>query len=143
MIPDEQIMEMLRNKGYKATSQRISVARTVLASREHPTAESIYNEVKRFHPTISLSTVYNTLRMLKDLKMVQELGFNDISIRFDPNTKPHINLVCNRCGEIFDADEPLLEEALTRVERRMGFNVAGQRLDIYGFCKRCVRELEK
>ncbi len=139
---DEQIMEVLRNNGYRATPQRISVARCVLTSREHPTAESIYNEVRRLHPTISMSTVYNTLHVLKELNLVQELEFNEIGVRFDPNTKPHFNLVCNRCGEIFDLDEPLIEEALERVERRVGFKRTGQRVDVYGFCRRCTRDLE-
>src|SRR4030042_255780 len=143
MGPDEEMMEVVRSKGYKATPQRISIARSVLTSGKHPSAESIYNEVRRFHPTISLSTVYNTLHVLKELNVVQEIGFNDIGVRFDPNTKPHINLVCNRCGEIFDVDEPLLEEALERGERRMGFKMTGQRIDVYGFCKRCTRDLEK
>lgn len=139
----EKILEALRNKGYRATPQRISVARTVLASREHPTVETIYNEVRRSHPTISLSTVYNTLHVLKELNMVQELGFNDVGVRYDPNTMPHVNLVCKSCGEIYDLDEPLLNDVLQQVERRTGFRITGQRIDVYGLCKRCAKDLVK
>lgn len=139
---DEHIMEILRKNGYRATPQRVSVARCVLASRRHPTAESVYDEVRRQHPTMSLSTVYNALHVLEKLNLVQELGFNEIGVRFDPNTKTHINLVCKRCGEIYDVNEPPIEEALERVERRVGFKRTGQRVDVYGLCKRCARELE-
>jgi len=143
MGPEEQIVEILRSKGYKATPQRISVARCVLTNKHHPSAESIYDEVKRVHPTISLSTVYNTLNVLKELNLVQETGLNENGVRFDSNTETHINLVCYKCGEIFDVDEPLLEEDLKRVERRTGFKRMGQRIDVYGFCRRCARNMEK
>ncbi len=138
---DAKITESLRNNGYKATPQRISVARCVLTSNEHPTAETIFNQVQREHPTISLSTVYNTLHVLQELDLLQELGFNDIGVRFDPNTKPHINLVCRRCGRIIDVDEPLIDEALDHVDRKLGFKRSGQRIDVYGYCKRCAKEL--
>ena len=51
------------DKGYKATPQRIAICRIALYSREHPTAQSIYNEVKKVHPTVSLATVYKTLQV--------------------------------------------------------------------------------
>jgi Fur family peroxide stress response transcriptional regulator len=140
MGPDEQIVEVFRSKGYKATPQRISVARSVLTSREHPSAESVYKEVKRVHPTISLSTVYNTLHVLKELNMVHELGLNCIGLRFDPNTKPHINMVCSRCGMVRDLEDPLFEEALERVEKRTGYKITVQTIELYGLCKRCIRE---
>lgn len=139
---DEKITEVLRNNGYKATPQRISVARCVLTSREHPTAEAVFNQVQLEHPTISLSTVYNTLHVLRELDMLQELGFNDNGVRYDPNTKPHINLVCRRCGHIIDVDEPMMEEVLSRVEKRLGFRRSGQRIDVYGYCSICHKELE-
>ena len=137
---DDRITESLRKNGYKATPQRISVARCILTSRDHPTAEIIFNQVQREHPTISLSTVYNTLHMLQDLDMLHELGFNDVGVRYDPNTKPHVNLVCRSCGRIIDVDEPLIEEALNHVEEKLGFKRSGQQIDVYGYCKRCSKE---
>jgi Fur family peroxide stress response transcriptional regulator len=142
MDVEDRIMEILRNNGYRATPQRVSVARCVLSSSEHPTAETIYNEVRRRHPTISLATVYNTLHVLEELNLVQELEFNEIGVRFDSNTKTHVNLVCRLCGEISDVDEPLIEEALIRVEKRARFKRSGQRVDVYGLCKRCANKAE-
>jgi len=138
MSSGNKIIEAFRSKGYKATPQRIAIAQSVLKSKEHPSAEIVYEEVKRYHPTLSLSTVYNTLHILRDMNMVNELAFND-SIRYDPNTRLHINLVCDRCGKIIDLEDPGLEEILGRVSKKKGFIVKGNRLVVYGICRSCVK----
>ena len=84
---DASAIEALRNKGYKATPQRIAICRIALNSREHPSAQQIYNEVKKVHPTVSLATVYKTLQVLRDLDLVQELNFPKGQARFDSYMK--------------------------------------------------------
>lgn len=140
---DASIIEALRRNGYRATPQRIAISRLTLQHRSHPTAETIYNEVKEFHPTVSLSTVYNTLHIIKDLNMVQELAFNDDVIRFDPNIRPHLNIVCKRCGRIIDVEDKGLKEVIERAVKKVGFHPTGQRFDLYGICKKCMDKLKK
>ena len=134
---DAPIIEALRKKGYKATSQRIAICRFALRSRDHPTAQSVYREVKPVHPTVSLATIYKTLHVLKELRLVQELAFVDGETRFDSYMEPHANLVCRRCGNISDIDDPMTREMVARVAARARFTLIGQRLDIYGICQRC------
>jgi Fur family peroxide stress response transcriptional regulator len=131
------IIEALRKKGYKATSQRIAICRFALRSRDHPTAQRIYREVKQVHPTVSLATVYKTLHVLKELRFVQELAFAEGETRFDSYMEPHANLVCRGCGNISDVDDPLTQEMVARVAATARFIVTGQRLDFYGLCERC------
>ncbi len=132
----DKIIEAFRTKGYRATSQRIAIADSVLNSKKHPSAETIYEEVKQVFPTLSISTVYNTLHLLKDLKLVNELAFHD-NTRYDPNTETHVNLVCERCQEITDLEDPELEEFIKYATEREGFTVTGYRLDVYGLCRDC------
>ena len=80
---DASAIEALRGKGYKATPQRIAICRIALNSRDHPSAQQVYHEVKRIHPTVSLATVYKTLEVLRDLDLVQELNFPKGQARFD------------------------------------------------------------
>jgi Fur family peroxide stress response transcriptional regulator len=134
---DAPIIEALRKKGYKATSQRIAICRFALRSRDHPTAQTVYREVKPVHPTVSLATIYKTLHVLKELRLVQELAFVDGETRFDSYMEPHANLVCRRCGNISDIDDPMTREMVARVAARARFTLIGQRLDIYGICQRC------
>lgn len=134
---DVAIIEAFRRKGYKATPQRIAICRFVLGSREHPSVKRIYDEVKAIHPTVSLATVYKTLQILKELGQIQELGFPHGESRFDPNMKPHINLVCMKCGNIQDLDDHIAQEIVERVASVTKFTATGQRLDIYGICEKC------
>jgi Fur family peroxide stress response transcriptional regulator len=134
---DASIIEALRKKGYKATSQRIAICRFALRSRDHPTAQRIYKEVKPVHPTVSLATVYKTLHVLKELRLVQELAFPEAETRFDSYMKPHLNLVCLQCGNVRDLDDRRIREMVARIAATARFIVTGQRLDMYGLCERC------
>ena len=136
---DASIIEALRKKGYKATSQRIAICRFALRGRNHPTAQRIYGEVKSVYPTVSLATVYKTLHVLNELRLVQELAFAEGETRFDSYVHPHANLVCRECGNISDVDDPVTREMVARIAARARFTLTGQRLDIYGLCEKCGR----
>ncbi len=134
---DGQIIQALRSKGYKATPQRIAVCRFALSSKEHPSARKVYSEVKKIHPTVSLSTVYKTLHILKELGMLQELSSSLSQTRFDPNVKLHLNLVCLQCGTISDVDDPVGEELIRTLTGAAEFTVTEHHLDVYGVCRKC------
>ena len=112
---DTSPIEALRNKGYKATPQRIAICRIALNSRTHPSAQEVYAEVKKIHPTVSLATVYKTLEVLADLELVQEINFPKGQARFDSYMNPHINLICLKCGNITDLDDITVKEITKRV----------------------------
>jgi Fur family peroxide stress response transcriptional regulator len=134
---DASIIETLRKKGYKATTQRIAICRFILHSRDHPSAQRIYAEVKKVHPTVSLATVYKTLQILTEQGLIQELELPESQARFDSYMEPHINLVCLKCGNIQDFDDNAAREIVERVTAKAEFTRTGQRIDIYGICKTC------
>jgi len=139
-LSDAKIVEALRRKGYKATPQRIAICRFVLRSRDHPTTQEIYRELRHTYPTVSLATVYKTLGVLSDLGLVQELPFEHGETRFDSYAEPHVNLVCRRCGNVSDLEQRLAREIVARVAATARFTPTGQRLDVYGLCQRCGRK---
>jgi Fur family peroxide stress response transcriptional regulator len=134
---DASAIEALHKKGYKATPQRIAICRFALNSRDHPTAQQVYAQVKKIHPTVSLATVYKTLEVLKSLDLIQEINLPQGQARFDSYMKPHINLICLRCGNIVDLDETTAIEETRKVAAAARFKPKGQRIDILGICKRC------
>jgi Fur family peroxide stress response transcriptional regulator len=138
-LSDASITKALRKKGYKATTQRIAICGLALSSREHRTAREIYREVKTLHPTVSLATVYNTLQVLRELNLVQELAFPQGESKFDSNLTPHVNVVCLRCGTVRDVNDRAVQDVVARVASRTRFAVAKQRFDIYGTCEKCAR----
>ena len=134
---DASTIEALRSKGYKATPQRIAICRIALNSRAHPSAQQVYDEVKKIHPTVSLATVYKTLEILRDLDLVQELNFPEGQARFDSNMNPHMNLICLKCGIITDLDDKTIKEITRKVATTTKFKPTGQRIDVYGICQKC------
>ena len=134
---DASAIEALRKKGYKATPQRIAICRFTLNSRDHPTAQQVHDQVKKIHPTVSLATVYKTLEVLKSLDLIQEIILPQGQARFDSYMKPHINLICLQCGNIVDFDETTAIEETRKVAAAAKFKPKGQRIDIFGICKRC------
>jgi Fur family peroxide stress response transcriptional regulator len=134
---DAAAIEALRNKGYKATPQRIAICRIVLNSRAHPSAQQVYDEVKKIYPTVSLATVYKTLEVLRDLDLVQQINFTNGQARFDSYMRPHINLICVKCGAITDVYEVTVEEITRKVAEATKFKPTGQRMDVYGICQEC------
>jgi Fur family transcriptional regulator, peroxide stress response regulator len=140
---DALIIQALRSKGYKATPQRIAVCKIALSSREHPSVQKIYREVKKSHPTVSLATVYKTLRILTESGLVQELNFSQGQTRFDPYLEPHINLVCLRCGKIQDLDDSDAKELVRKVAAKAQFTPTAQRVDVYGVCEHCSKAVKR
>jgi Fur family peroxide stress response transcriptional regulator len=135
---EESHIDLLREAGLRSTPQRLAIVREVF-QRRHPTVAEVYDTVREQFPTIGLATVYNTLRSLTERGYVRELPFGDAT-RFDVNVEPHINLVCNRCGQIVDsaACDDLLPEMRSRVMSVDGFMPESQRVDVYGLCNACA-----
>ena len=134
---DTAAIEALRSRGYRATPQRIAICRIALNSRAHPSAQQVYDEVKKIHPTISLATVYKTLEVLRDLDLVQEVNLPKGQARFDSYMIPHINLICLKCGIITDMDDATVKEITRKVAAATKFKPTGQRMDVYGICQKC------
>jgi Fur family peroxide stress response transcriptional regulator len=133
----KDLIFMLRENGYKVTPQRLAICQEVLSSEDHPTAEQIFEKVSKQHPTISITTIYHTLNMLMKLNLVSELGFNNQSSRFDPNTAVHVNVICQQCNKIWDYKSEAIENQWAHIIAKMKVNPIGQRLDVYVICEDC------
>jgi Fur family peroxide stress response transcriptional regulator len=81
---DSSIVKALRVKGYRATPQRIAISRFALNNHNHPSAQRIFNEVKKVYLTVSLSTIYKTIQILKEVGLIQELNLPKDQARSDP-----------------------------------------------------------
>jgi Fur family peroxide stress response transcriptional regulator len=130
--------EACRRRGVKATQQRLEIFREVAQSREHPDAEAVFRGVQSRLPTVSLDTVYRTLKMLTDLGFIATLGPRQDSLRFDANKEPHHHYVCIRCGKIQDVSSKLFDaNTVERVMRVFG-SVQSAQLEVRGLCNACA-----
>ena len=142
--PQVRLNEMIANlkdQGHRLTPQRMAVLKILATSRDHPSAERIYERVKADFPMTSLATVYKTVTLLKELGEVLELGFSDDSNRYDGyRPEPHPHLICVRCRNIVDPDVNTLDRLAQEVTQTTGYQIMSHRLDFFGICPRCQQE---
>ena len=138
-ISDEEIIKLLKEKRFKVTPQRLAICKYVLESHDHPSAEQVYAETKKKHPTISLATVYKTLGLLESLGLISELRFDENHSRYDPKVTLHINIICPKCLEVHDFESNTLNESWKRIISDIEGEILGQRIDVYKFCNKCEK----
>jgi Fur family peroxide stress response transcriptional regulator len=136
-VTEDQLIPILRERGYKVTPQRLAICKYVLSSKEHPTVEQIHTEILKTHPTISLNTIYQTMDMLVDLDLVQEMRLNGSSSRFDSNTSVHVNIICQSCNKIWDYESKSTQKHWSHIITEMNIKPLRQRLDVYVLCDAC------
>jgi Fur family peroxide stress response transcriptional regulator len=139
-MKEQALITKLREKGFRVTPQRLAICEFVLASKEHPTVDHVYREVRKKYPTVSLATVYQTLHLLTEIGLLQELGFGDGISRYEPNSSPHINIVCKSCGTIQDYESESVKRFLSQVSAELNRRLVGQHLEIYTYCDQCRKQ---
>lgn len=137
---DSSIIKTFRNSGYRATPQRIAISRYILSNHEHLTAQKAYLEVKKTHPTVSLATIYNTIKILKETGLILELNLYQGETRFDPITEPHAHLLCLQCGGISDWMDPIMPKLIDKISADANFTVTGSIFELKGICEGCAKK---
>jgi Fur family peroxide stress response transcriptional regulator len=134
----QDLVGSLRNQGYRLTPQRMAVLSILAESRDHPSAQDIYQQVRSDFPMTSLATVYKTITLLREMGQVLELGYSHDSSRYDGrDPTPHPHLVCVQCRKIVDWQSDALDSLSSQVSRESGYQVSGLRLDLLGLCPDC------
>jgi Fur family peroxide stress response transcriptional regulator len=127
----------LKNSGVRITPQRHAIIEFLIESQSHPTADEIYKALEGKFPNMSVATVYNNLRALREVGMVKELTFGDSSSRFDYVTSEHYHIICEKCGKMTDFHYDGLNSIHALVEKETGYSVTNHRMEVYGVCPSC------
>lgn len=140
-----RIEEALHNAGFKLTPQRKATVKILLEHhKEHLSAEEVYVFLTKKEPEIGLATVYRTLDILAEIKVVNKITFEDGIARFDLLTQDHghfhHHLVCTKCGKTQEIHEDLLGDVERLVKRQFHFEVSDHRLTFLGICEDCQRQ---
>jgi Fur family peroxide stress response transcriptional regulator len=133
----ENFMKQLRDRGIAVTPQRLAVMGSLKNRRDHPTAENIYQEVRRQLPAISFNTVYKTLELLSQNGMVIKVNPLHEVARYDGDTGPHAHLICRQCHLIVDLDCQPAELPPLSPDKQIGFQVEFTYLTYWGLCAQC------
>ncbi|MBE5917034.1 MAG: transcriptional repressor [Pseudobutyrivibrio ruminis] len=120
--------------------QRESIKEYLMSTKEHPTAEVIYQHVREDYPKISLGTVYRNLTLLVELGEVKKISTGDGTDHFDADTSAHSHYYCRCCHKVMDLEvTPSVEQILSASSAGLG-TVETASLLFTGVCKDCVRE---
>ena len=117
--------------------QREEIYQAVCATKEHPTAQMVYDTLKPRMPRLSLGTVYRNLHQMAEEGRLLEL--NGPVNRFDATVAPHTHIRCSSCGRVADLDLPY-DMALDRAAGASGWAVADHHLMFHGICPVCAGE---
>ena len=121
----------------RKSKQKEAILRVLKGTTSHPSADWVYEQVRREIPNISLGTVYRNLKLLKQEGEILELDLASTLSRFDGNSQDHYHFRCEKCGRVFDVDELVDKEIDDRVAQKTGFKVSHHRLEFRGLCKDC------
>lgn len=138
MVAAERIARDLRGRGLRLTRQRRVILEALQNTKAHPDAYTLFRDVKRVLPRVSLATVYRTLSVLTKMGFVREVESSGPFARFDGRLDPHGHITCSACGRIADVELPDISEIPARAMVDGPFKVTGCRVELTGLCASCA-----
>lgn len=136
-MKETEAYKRLVQHGVRPSVQRMAIMDFLLTHHTHPTVEDVYQGICDQIPTLSRTTVYNTLRMFSEKHAAQMLTIDDHHVCYDGDMRPHVHFICRECGRVID----LFDEQAPRFD---GHNVVDGNLvddmQLYykGVCKSCL-----
>ena len=138
MSCEDQTVQTLKESGHRPTPQRLMILSALRHSQGHITASQVLEQVKESYSYIDLSTVYRTLDMLKQMRLVSEthMGGDQHSYEWIEEVRHH-HLICQDCDRVVLLDDVMLESLGTNIFETYGFEVDIDHLAIFGACQEC------
>ena len=131
---------LLKKNALKFTIQREVILETLYNSDEHLTPESLHHLIQEKFPDLKtgIATVYRTLSLLEDSKMVTSLSFGAQGKKYELGAKEHHDhLICTECGSITEFVDEQIESRQHHIADKLGFKMKDHSMQIYGYCKNC------
>lgn len=129
--------ERCRSLGLNLTHQRLAILKALHTISGHPSAEILYNKLKKDIPTLSLATVYKALELFKELGEITEVNVLRTA-RFDSNLMPHHHLICIECNRIEDIIDTSLDDLTREKAANYNYDILEGRIEFRGYCPDCI-----
>lgn len=138
MSTDERTLKTLKQSGHRLTPQRLMILSVLRDSAGHLSAAEILEQVKRDYPYIDISTVYRTLGVLKDMRLVSETDMGGGEYRYEwVDEVRHHHLICADCDSVTQMDHKYTEDLGAAILDDYGFQANIDHFAIFGQCARC------
>jgi Fur family ferric uptake transcriptional regulator len=136
----DEFLNYLDAQGLRLGRARLAIAEVILGAKHHLTPTEIFTETRRKYPRTGLVSVYRTIALLKQAKLITESKFNE---KGEPYIEPmrgrphHDHLFCIRCGEVVEFQNESIEKLQEKVARERGYEITNHSLMIWGVCAAC------
>jgi len=137
----DELKHILENKGIIPSFHRIKIYEYLMNNKSHPTADTIYSDMIQQIPTLSKTTIYNTLKTFLKKGLISSVTIEDNEVRFDPDMSFHGHFKCLQCGGIYDItfDESIRKSINDIVSNQVrGYSLMESHLYLKGICKNCL-----
>jgi Fe2+ or Zn2+ uptake regulation protein len=137
---DTELSDLLRERGLRATSQRVVMHRLLRDRNRHVSAEELLSEASERLPGVSLPTVYATLELFEQLGVVRRVNGGGGTLVWDTRPDTHHHMICRNCGRIEDMETQLDLERARRSAAGAGFHPERAEVVVSGLCFACARK---
>ena len=133
-----KIEDKCKDKGVRLTDQRrlidkvLSDSKVTYGSKDHPDVEEMYRRAVVKDKTISIATVYRTIKLFEEAGIIEKLDIGDGRARYEEAGEHHEHLVDVETGEIIEFQNEELEEMKRQVALKMGYELVDHRLELFG-----------
>ncbi len=136
-MANDKLKNMLINHKIRPSIQRLMIFEYMEGNKEHPNVEKIFNALVDKIPTLSRTTVYNTMELFEKHGLVQALNIEENETRYDAYVEPHIHFKCIKCGNIYDID---YDCEIMRLENIDGDKILTKKFYFTGICMKCLNK---
>ena len=128
----ETLLEKCLSQNIRMTSQRQAIVKVIEDSEDHPDVDLLYRRSVEVDNTISIATVYRTVKLLEEAGVIERLEFGDGRARYEESGEHHEHLVDIETGEVIEFYNEALENMKREIAEEMGYELVDHRLELFG-----------
>jgi len=125
-------------KKVKYSRQREAIKSFLMSRDDHPTADTIYEELRKNFPNISLGTIYRNLALLEGIGSINKITSSNGADRYDADTGLHNHFTCKKCNCVINLDMDNIDHIKDTASKRFGGSIDGYVAQFYGICEDCA-----
>ncbi|GHT14447.1 transcriptional repressor [Bacteroidia bacterium] len=134
-VVHSQVLDRLQKHGVKPSAHRMAILGYMMQHYNHPCVDEIFAALVPHYPTLSKTTVYNTLQLLEQQGAIIEVDIDKKNTHYDADNVPHAHFMCHQCGRVFDFE--IKEKNTIFAKKKAGFVIVEQQVYYKGYCKDC------